>query len=272
MFTNLILSQSLLLIILACIGLGVCAPLVGSFLIVQRKSGIVDSLSHISMLGAGLGIWFKLNPYIFATLLCMIVILGIFEFGQKIPYKEAILSVFTGFSLAFIAIIKKFSGIRINLESIFYGNINSVSWSDLVLILGLVIVIVGLFVRFYKEFVWISIDENIAKTQGIDVKKFRLIFNVVASAVFAVFIQIFGIVIVSIMTIAPVLLSNYLIRGFSPKIVFALVIGLLSLVSGVLISYFWLDYSVSSVFAVMMFLGFVIGYLYKNISAKATRR
>jgi zinc transport system permease protein len=251
MFTNL-LSSPLFLVLIASIGVGISVPVIGSFLIVQRKSGLVDSLSHISMLGAGIGIWLQVNPYLCAILMCSIVALSVFEFGQKIPYKEAILSLFTGFSLAFIAIIKKSTGIRINLESIFYGNINSIGLLDLALILGVTAIIIGIITRWYKEFLWISIDEEIAQTQAVDVKKFRIIFNILASVVFALYIQIFGIVIISILSIAPIIISNIIVKGFRPKIISSVLIGTCALIASVLVSYYWLDYGISSIFGAMI--------------------
>jgi zinc transport system permease protein len=264
MFTNLY-QNPLFLIILASIGLGVSIPVIGSFLIVQRKSGLVDSLSHISMLGAGLGVWLGINPYLFAVILSIFVTLSIFEFGQKIPYKEAILSVFTGFSLAFIAIIKKLSGIRINLESIFYGNINSINFGDLCLILGVTVLVLGVIAKWYREFLWITIDEDLAKTQSINVPKYRIIFNILASLVFALYIQIFGILIISILSITPILISNFLVKGFKPKILSSVVIGVVSLLLSVIISYSWLDYSISSVLALVLIAIFGVSYSYRAI-------
>jgi zinc transport system permease protein len=267
MFINLfsnIFSNSLFLALLSSFFLGLIVPIIGSFLLVQRKSGLVDSLAHVSMLGSALGIWAGINLYVFAILVVVMFSFLVFELGSKIQYKEAILALFTGFSLAFLSIIRKVSGIRVNLEGIFFGNINSIGIVDLGWIISISVLVLVLMGIFYRQFLWISIDEELALTQGINVPKIRILFNIIGSLVFAVFIQIFGIVIVSMISIAPILIVSNIIRGFSPKVFFSVLISIISLWTSILISYFWLDYSISSILAIILFISLILGFILKK--------
>jgi zinc transport system permease protein len=264
MFTNL-LSNSLFLALLASLCLSWTVPVVGSLVLVQRKSGLADSLAHVSMLGAALGLWLGQNSYLSAIVVAVIFAFAVFELGHKIPQKEAILALFTGLSLAFISLIKKISGIRINLESIFYGNLNLISWQDLSWIMAISLGFMIIVVRFYKQFLWISIDEDLAQTQGIELQKIRALFNMLAALVFAVFIQVFGIVIISLISIATVLIASQLQKGFKPKLIWSCLVSSFSLIASILISYFWLDYSISSVLAIVLLLTLTLTYFANRI-------
>lgn len=263
-----ILSNSLFMALLASFCLSITVPIIGSFVLVQRKSGLVDSLAHISMLGAAIGLWLGVNAYVSAIVIAVVFVFGIFELGNKIVHKEAILALFTGFSLAFISLIKKISGIRINLESIFYGNLNLISAKDLGWIILVTIVFLALITSFYRQFLWISIDEDLAITQGVDLPRTRILFNTLAALTLAVFIQIFGIVIISLISIATVLIASNVVKGFKPKLVCSCIIAVISLCLSILTSYFWLDLSVNSILAVILFATIPLTYFSKPIRIK----
>jgi zinc transport system permease protein len=265
---NILLSNSILMALITSFCLAVCVPMIGGFLLVQRKSGLVDSIAHISMLGSALAAWMSFNIYVFAIVLAVVFCLGVFEIGSKIKHKEAILALSTGFSLAFIALIKKISSVRINLESIFYGNINSIGLQDLVWIVLTLVLTVITIVLFYKEFLWISIDEDLAKVQGIKVARSRIIFNILAALVFASFIQIFGIVTVLLISIAPILIASSNAKGFKNKLMVSIFIAIIALWSSVIASYFWLDYSVSSILAVILLVSLTFNYTLTKIRTK----
>jgi zinc transport system permease protein len=266
MFTNL-LYNSLFLALVASVCLSLTVPVVGSFVLVQRKSGLVDSLAHVSMLGAAVGVWIGINSYLSAILIAVVFAFGIFEVGHKIAQKEAILALVTGFSLAFISLIKKTSGIRINLESIFYGNLNLISLQDLGWIIAVTIGFVVIIANLYRQFLWISIDEDLAQTQGVELRKTRILFNTLAALVFAAFIQIFGIVIISVVSIATVLIAGNLQKGFKPRLIASCLVSVLSLSLSVLTSYYWLDFSISSILAVVLILTMALTYDWKRFRA-----
>ncbi len=221
--------------------IAIIAPLIGIFLVLRRYSLIADTLSHVSLAGVAIGLLAGINPIITALATSGAAALAIEKLrSSKKVYGETALSIFLSGGLALaVVLISLAHGFNVNLFSYLFGSIVTVKQSDVMLIAVLGLVIIVLLFSFYKELVYISFDEEAAKVSGIPVKAINFIFILLAAMTVALAIPIVGILLISALIVIPVVTALQLKKSFSTTLWYAEGFSIFSVVSGILLSYYF---------------------------------
>ena len=220
--------------------IGLIAPLLGIFLVLRRYSLIADTLSHVSLAGVAIGLLTKISPIISAVFTTVIASLFIERLrASRKVYGESALAIFLSGSLAVaVVLIGLAHGFTVDLFSYLFGSITTVTASDVFLIAVLGIVVIGLLLRFYKELLTISFDEDTAKVIGIPVKRINTMFTILAALTVAISMPVIGVLLVSALIVIPVVASLQLKRGFSQTVLCAEAISVVSVISGITASFY----------------------------------
>ena len=168
---------------IAGIATAVIAPTIGIFLVTRRYSFMADTLAHVSLAGVAIGYLTGLQPILTAIAASTLAALSVEQLrSQKKVLGESALALFLSGGLALAAVLLSASkGMNINLSSILFGSIATVSPSDVWWILGLgVVVLLTIFVLF-KELYTISFDEELAEESGLRVRLINRILIVLAA-------------------------------------------------------------------------------------------
>ncbi len=219
----------------------IIAPLIGIFLVLRRYSLIADTLSHVSLAGVAIGLLTGINPIITALVTSGAAALAIEKLrSAKKVYGETALSIFLSGGLALaVVLISLANGFNVNLFSYLFGSIVTVTAQDVYLIGALGLVIITLLLVFYKELVYISFDEEAAKVSGIPVKAINFIFILLAAMTVALAIPIVGILLISALIVIPVVTALQLKKSFKETLWYAEGFSLFSVVSGILVSFYF---------------------------------
>jgi len=221
--------------------IAIIAPVIGIFLVLRRYSLIADTLSHVSLAGIALGLLLKINPLftaIGATTLSSVIIDKL-RLSRKV-YGESALALFLSGSLAFaVTLLSITHGFTSALFSYLFGSIATVSSEDIrmVLILG-ILIFIAIFL-LYKELFYISFDEESAKVSGVNVQIINVVFIVLAAITISLAIPVVGILLISALLVIPVITALQFKRSFVPTILIAQFISLLSVLAGVVISFYF---------------------------------
>lgn len=245
--------------------IGFIAPLIGVFLVLRRYSLIADTLSHVSLAGVAVGLLLKVNPLLTALGASVLSSLAIERLRQSRKiYGETALSIFLSGSLALaIVLIGISGGFNVDLFSYLFGSIFTVKPSDIFVIMLLGLIIIAFLFFSFKELIYISFDEESAKVGGIPVKFFNTIFIFLSATVIAISIPIIGILLVSALLVIPVITALQLRKSFKLTIVYAEIISLFSVLSGIVSSYY-LDVSSGGMIVLIMLAIFVFVYVWKG--------
>lgn len=245
--------------------IGLIAPLIGIFLVLRRYSLIADTLAHVSLAGVAIGLLFKINPLwtaLGASALSSIAIERL-RTSKKI-YGETALSIFLSGSLALAVVIIGFAhGFSVDLFSYLFGSIVTVKQIDVYLIFGLSTIIALAIFLFYKELVFITFDEEAATVSGLPVKLFNNIFILLAAIVIAISIPIIGILLISALLVLPTITALQLKLSFKMTLLWAEIISVFSIISGIIIS-FYLNISSGGTIVLIMLALFGIVLLVKS--------
>jgi len=258
MFTDFFAYDFLTRALIAGVLVAIVAPVLGIFLTVRRYSLIADTLSHASLAGVAIGILLGWNPVVTAIIVAIVVAIGIerLRFSGKFS-GEAVLALFLSGSLAFAVVAmsaaKAFNG---GVLAYLFGSITTVSVDDLWMIGGLVVGTLGIVVWRYPQLFLLSFDEDTAKANGLPVAADSLLLAIMTAATVAVSMRVVGILLIGALMVIPVLAATQYGRGFKETLWIAVLISVLSVLTGLGISY-TLDFATSGTI-VLCAIGFFI--------------
>lgn len=225
--------------------IGIIAPLLGTFIVVQRLSLIADALSHVTLAGIAFGLMMEkllmitLSP-LYSGILFSVIGSVLIEKLRNVykSYQELaipiILSTGVGLSVIFISIA---NGFNTDLFGYLFGSVSAVSRADFILIFIIFAFVVGIVTLFYKELFTLSFDEEHATISGIHTKWIHLLFIVLTALVIAASIRIVGVLLVSALMTLPVAAAMRIAKGFKQMMFLSILFGELSVIIGIISGY-----------------------------------
>lgn len=236
--------------VLASIVVGVLAPLIGSVIVIRRLSFIADTLSHFSLAGITFGVLLGkiLSETIFSGISPVIMgiifsVAGTFLIeklrGFYSNYKELSMPIVMSLGAAltgiFIALSHGSSSGMTN--SLLFGSIFTVKFSDLMIMLVMSGFIFAFIAFYYKKIVCLCFDETFARVSGIRVKALQLAITVILAIFISTTMQMFGVLLISALMIVPVAASILIGKSFKNTIIISIVFSQASILSGIYFSY-----------------------------------
>ncbi len=240
----------------------ILAPLLsvlGSFTTLRKMSFFSDGIAHASLLGVALAILTGIAP--FAGALLMGVALGVLVFAleryAKLASDAVIGIVFTtGLALGVI-IISLQPGYQPDLISFLFGNVLSITWGDVWVILGFSAAILSTVLVFFRQITLLSFSEELAWTSGVNTKRFDLLFYVLLSVSVVLGVKLLGIILVSALLITPPVTAKLIAQSFHSYVALSVVFALVAFMGGLFASYY-LDFPSGAsivMFATTLFAG-----------------
>ena len=244
----------------------IIAPLIGIFLVLRRYSLIADTLSHVSLAGIAIGLLLGINPVIMALVVAVIASLGIEKLRlSKRVYGESALALFLSGSLALaIVLLSLAHGFNTNLFNYLFGSIVTVTMTDVYTIAILAVVVIVILSLFYKELVYVTFDEDAAKVSGVPTKLINTILIILAAITVSLSIPIVGVLLIAALIVVPVVAALQLRKSFIKTILYAEVISLFSVISGIFAS-FYLNLSTGGTIVLIMLVIFILIFTAKKL-------
>lgn len=230
--------------------IGVLSPLIGAFVVIRRLSFIADTLSHFSLAGLAMGLYFinilgfsLFNDPIYIAMIFSIIGALLIEVlrGYYKNYKEIsmpiVMSLGTALSALFISLS---GGFNSSIYNYLFGSILTVGPDRVIMMLivaGIVFLLIGI---FYKEMVIISFDESYARLLGIKVNRFQFVSTLILAVVISLSLETVGVLLVSSLMIIPVAAAMKIGKSFKNTLFIAIFFSEFSIVGGL-----WLSYELS---------------------------
>ncbi|MCL5003691.1 MAG: metal ABC transporter permease [Patescibacteria group bacterium] len=225
---------------LAGIITAVIAPIIGIFLVVRRYSLMADTLAHISLVGVAAGLLTNTNPVI-ASLIVSIGSSFLIERlrESKKVFGESVLALFLSGGLALAVVLVSLShGFSVDLISYLFGSISTVSVFDLYVIALLALIICFTTIFLFRQFFIVSFNEELASAGGLKVHFLNNILIVLAAATVVLSLRIVGALLIGALMIIPVISAIQFKKGFLKTLFISIFISLLSVILGLLSSYY----------------------------------
>ncbi len=238
------------------------APFIGIFLVLRRYSLIADTLAHISLAGIAIGLFLGLSPILTALSTAVVASLGIDRLRtSKKVYGESALALFLSGSLALAVVILSWThGFNTNLFDYLFGSIVTVTQEDVLIISILALVVTFILAAFYKELVYVTFDEEAAKVSGFPIRLVNTVLIVLSALTVSLAIPIVGILLIGALIVIPVTAALQFRKNFITTIIYAEIISLFSVISGIFVS-FYLNLSTGGRIVLIMLVLFVLIFL-----------
>jgi zinc transport system permease protein len=219
---------------------GVVAPAVGFFLVQRRMSLIGDGIGHAAFAGVATGYLLGVSPVAAALVASVLAAIGIewLRGRHGTAGDQALALVFYTGIAAGVVLISAAGALNANLFAFLFGSILTITNQDLALIASLGAAGLALIAVLYRGLVAVSLDAEGARVSGVPVTLLNVLLAVLAGVTIAVSMRIVGILLIAALMVLPVIAASQLAWSISSTIFVAMVIGLLSVLSGLSVSYY----------------------------------
>jgi zinc transport system permease protein len=214
-----------------------CAVL-GVFLVLRRFSLIGDGLAHVTFGSVAVSLFLRVNP-VYVTLaavpLVLLSSLGILRLSERARiYGDAAIGIVSTLGIACGVLLASVAGgYNVDLFSYLFGNILSISGTELVfatVLFGIVMLMVAL---FYNDLFAITFDEDLAKSSGIKTGAINAVLVLLTALTVVLAMKVVGIMLISALLIIPAVSALQVARGFRATLITAAVFSVFSVVSGI---------------------------------------
>lgn len=241
---------------------------IGVFLVLRRMALIGDGLAHISFGGIAAGLFFKIYPLLSALAFSIIAALGIQKLKKMKVYSDSAIAIFFSFGLALgVVLISLSKGFNADLMSYLFGSILAISETDILLIFIAGAITLLAIAIFYKEFVYLSFDEEAAKASGIPTEQLNTLLIVLTAIAVVLSMRMVGILLVSSFMVIPASIAIPLCKNFKDTILLSVIISAASLIIGLMIAYYF-DLAASGAIVLVLILMFAAMLCYKSLMKK----
>ena len=226
---------------LAAFMASITCGIIGTYIVSRRIVFISGGITHAYFGGIGMGYYFGFNPIAGAIAFGILSALGIELFTKKADLREdsAIAMLWSlGMALGIIFIFLT-PGYAPNLMSYLFGNILTVSKSDLLFLLFLSVFVIGFFLIFYRMIIFVSFDEEFALTNNAPVRLFNALLISLVALTIVLNIRVVGIILVMSLLTIPQAIANLFTKRFDRMMFYSIAFAFLGSVTGLAFSYFY---------------------------------
>lgn len=228
--------------ILAAVFAAISCGLIGTYIVTRRMVFVSGGLAHASFGGIGIGYFAGINPILGAAIFSVLAALGIERFSnRRIVRQDSVIAMLWSLGMALgIIFIYLTPGYTPNLMSYLFGSILTVSSLDIWFLAGLSLVSVMVFVLLYKAILYVSFDENYARTRNLPVQTIKYVMISLVALAIVFNIRIVGIILVLSLLTVPQSIANLFTKNYRNILIVSIITGLIGTLSGLAASW-WLN-------------------------------
>lgn len=279
------------ILIFSAILIAVNAASLGSFLVLNKMSMLVDAIAHAILPAIVVSfVLFNFDNSIFAMLIsCLLgvlVVLGIHYFSVKSNVnKDAFIGVVYTFLFAVgvVLISIQFKNSPFDIENILFGEINYLPYNNgwwiygfkipfiTIILFLLTIVNLILVIRYKKLWLIISFDQQMAKIQGVKVLESTLIFLSLITVNTVVAFQSVGAIMMISLTVLPASFAYVLTKKLNLFFVLTLFISVVSVIAGYFLAYL-MDLNIIAMISVLLGFSLFLVLFVQSIQKKTKNK
>ena len=243
---------------------GFLASYYGVFVVQRGLSFLGSGLAHAAFGGIALGLLLNFEPLWIAVPFTVIVAVGIFWVRDKTELgSDTAVGIFFAVSMAlgvvFLFLKKEYTS---DAFTYLFGSILAVTKTDLK-ITGSVVLLTLLTLPLWRRWAYASFDRELAETDHLAVDRDDYLLSILIAVTVVVAIKVVGIVLIAAFLVIPAATSRLLSPTFRRMTVVSIVIGVISAIIGLWLSYY-LDIPSGATIILFQAILFFLSMLYKS--------
>ncbi|WP_279084972.1 zinc ABC transporter permease subunit ZnuB [Gilliamella apis] len=213
----------------------------GTFVVWRRMSYFGDTLSHAALLGVAFGFLLNINLFYAIILVTLILAIGLLwlESQKQLPV-DTLLGILAHSALSLgLVVISLMNNIRIDLMGYLFGDLLSITMFDVYQIVICVVTIGLLLIWRWNHFLFITVSEELAFSHGINVPITKFILTIILALTIGIAMKFVGALIITALLIIPAATAKYYAKNPESMAIIAILIGMISIIGGILFSLFY---------------------------------
>jgi len=221
--------------VLAAIACGV----IGAYVVVKRLVFISGGISHAAFGGIGLGLFLGYNPLIIAIIFSVLSssVLGIIS-KKAYQREDTLIGAMWAIGMAFgIFMVYQTPGYVPDLASYLFGNILTVSRSDILIMIILNIIIAIIIFTRYNEFLAFSFDEEFSEVTNVPIMRTYIVLLSLIALTVVVLVSVVGIILAMALLTLPAATASLFTNSLKKMISLSVFIGIAYMLLGIGMSF-----------------------------------
>jgi ABC-type Mn2+/Zn2+ transport system permease subunit len=210
--------------------IGGAAGYIGSLMVAKRMALMGGALGHLTLPGIALALIYDFDVFIGALLFLGfgILLIWLFELRTKLPMEALTAVTFaSSVAIAFLFLPEE------KTTQALIGDISQISFSTMMITVVLSLIIFFTTKRIFSKIVLTSISEDLAKVQGIDIRKYGFIFLICIALTVALGVRIVGGLLTAAIVAIPACTSSNLSKNLLQYSYGGMILGSLACILGI---------------------------------------
>lgn len=228
-------QHALLGSLLACM---LCA-MVGTYVVTRRMVIMGGGMAHASLGGVGLGAYLGFSPLVGAAFFALLSGFGIDSLSKnRRVHEDSAIALLWTFGMS-VGILFSYltPGFMTDLPAYLFGDVLSITRSDLYLMGGLTLLTLLFFNRCLDAIILVAYDRDFARTQRLPVRTLELFMTALMALTIVGCLHMVGIVLVVSLLSIPQMTAALFVRTFRAIVWLSFAIGYAGCLCGLWLSY-----------------------------------
>lgn len=249
----------------AAVLVSLACGVMGTYIVIKRIVFISGGISHAAFGGIGIGYFMGINPIVAAVPFSIFSAMCMGLITKKVRVSEdTAIGILWTFGMALgIIFINLSPGYAPDLFSYLFGNILTVSTTDLTIILVLDLIILVTAAVFYREFLAISFDEEYSTAIGIPTTALYYTMLALVALSVVVLIKIVGIILLLALLTIPAAICKQFTFDLKRLMLLSTLTSMGATIIGLWIS-FELDLASGATIVLVLGAGFLVTSAFRN--------
>jgi ABC-type Mn2+/Zn2+ transport system permease subunit len=242
--------------LVVCTVAGALCGLLSVFVTLRGMSYIGHGLSHAIFGGAAICAAISVNFFAGAGLWGLASGLAISRITKRrIIGSDAAIGVITTASFAFgIALLGLYSRVKRSIEATVFGSVLGVSRGDMVLVIAVAVFTTVVVLALYRKLLFTTFDPEVAEVSGVNVARIDAVLMLLLSFAILASMKVLGVTLIAAALVVPAVIARMLTNSFAKMLWMSALIGGMSGLVGMYVSYH-LDVSSG---ATIVLVGFIL--------------
>ena len=237
--------------------ISISSAIIGTYIVTRRMTAIAGGITHACFGGLGLGYFFGVSPLAMATVFAVASSAGVewLSARQRIREDSAIAAVWA-------------VGMAIGVMFVFlFGNILTITLSDLVAFAVFTVVLILFFVLFFDKIVATAFDKDFARVSGMPVRLISMVMTVMVAVCIVLTIRLIGIMLLMSMLSLPQMIAEIRYHHFKEIMFCSIVVSLIVCVASLFIAAV-IDVPCSPIIVILLTVVYIVGKVIQSVAER----
>ena len=218
---------------------GITCGIVGSYIVTRRIVFLSSGITHASFGGLGIALYAGIDPLLGALTFASASSIGI-EFASRRGSirEDSVVGIIWSMGMAIGALFMSLRpGYATDLTSYLFGNILLVTPQNIIWLSILTVALIIGSIIWLRRLMYITFDEEYAKSQGINTTLVAYIMAVVIAISIVLSIKVMGIILLLSLITIPTVIANDITKDFKMITPLSAIIAVVGNIAGFILSY-----------------------------------